>query len=77
MPVLLSMTMDHIWCELWGSRGRHPAWPLAILSSFLRAREGGPSASGFDPAAPARSYGDSSARADLPSGPFRHSFRLL
>ena len=32
IPVLLSMTMDHIWCELWGSRGRHPAWPLAILS---------------------------------------------
>ena len=31
---------------------------------FSRAREGGPSASGFDPVAPARSYGDSSARAD-------------
>ena len=29
-----------------------------------RAREGGASATGFDPAAPARSYGDCSARAD-------------
>ena len=27
-----------------------------LLSPFPRAREGGPSASGFDPAAPARSY---------------------
>ena len=34
------------------------------LRPFPRAREGGASASGFDPAAPARSYGDCSARAD-------------
>ena len=40
-------------------------WPLTILSAFLaRAREGHPSASGFDPAAPAPSYGDCSARGD-------------
>ena len=40
---------------------------VAVNHSFCvssRAREGGPSASGFDPVAPARSYGDSSARAD-------------
>ena len=38
--------------------------PFTMLFAFPRARAGGPSASGFDPAAPARSYGDSSARAD-------------
>ena len=37
---------------------------LHLGCAFPRAREGGPSAGGFDPAAPARSYGDSSARAD-------------
>jgi hypothetical protein len=41
---------------LTGHRGR--------CFSFPRAREGGSSASGFDPAVPARSYGDSSARPD-------------
>ena len=35
-----------------------------LRCAFPRAREGGASASGFDPAAPARSYGDCSARAD-------------
>ena len=35
-----------------------------LCATFPRAREGGASASGFDPAAPARSYGDCSARAD-------------
>ena len=35
-----------------------------LCATFPRAREGDPSASGFDPAAPARSYGDCSARAD-------------
>ena len=35
-----------------------------LCCAFPRAREGGASASGFDPAAPARSYGDCSARAD-------------
>ena len=35
-----------------------------LCAAFPRAREGGASASGFDPAAPARSYGDCSARAD-------------
>ena len=37
---------------------------LHLCAPFPRAREGGASASGFDPAAPARSYGDCSARAD-------------
>ena len=37
---------------------------LPFGAAFPRAREGGASASGFDPAAPARSYGDCSARAD-------------
>ena len=37
---------------------------LHLCCAFPRAREGGASASGFDPAAPARSYGDCSARAD-------------
>ena len=37
---------------------------LRLCCAFPRAREGGASASGFDPAAPARSYGDCSARAD-------------
>ena len=37
---------------------------LHLCAPFPRAREGGASASGFDPAAPARSYGDFSARAD-------------
>ena len=32
-----------------------------LCATFPRAREGGASASGFDPAAPARSYGDCSA----------------
>ncbi len=35
-----------------------------LCAPFPRAREGGASATGFDPAAPARSYGDCSARAD-------------
>ena len=39
-------------------------WPRYLCAAFPRAREGGASASGFDPAAPARSYGDCSARAD-------------
>ena len=37
---------------------------VTLCCAFPRAREGGASASGFDPAAPARSYGDCSARAD-------------
>ena len=37
---------------------------LHLCCPFPRAREGGASASGFDSAAPARSYGDGSARAD-------------
>ena len=37
---------------------------LRLCCAFPRAREGGASATGFDPAAPARSYGDCSARAD-------------
>ena len=45
--------------NLLGKGGRVPP-----LRPFPRAREGGASASGFDPAAPARSYGDCSARAD-------------
>ena len=44
--------------------GRGVAAALRFCCAFPRAREGGASASGFDPAAPARSYGDCSARAD-------------
>ena len=57
--------------ELWG-RLRRPGRSqqhgstsrVPLGCAFPRAREGGASASGFDPAAPARSYGDCSARAD-------------
>ena len=47
----------------WQHRGEGVA-ALHLCATFPRAREGGASASGFDPAAPARSYGDCSARAD-------------
>jgi Amidase len=51
-----------------------------VGAAFPRAREGGASASGFDPAAPARSYGDCSARADRNrwprGGPFVSIFNL-
>ena len=60
---------------------RDKLWPLTILSAFLaRAREGHPSASGFDPAAPAPSYGDCSARGDRNRWPrgvaVNHPFRV-
>ena len=57
--------------QLWGTVRREPIETadrrlaaLRLCCAVPRAREGGASATGFDPAAPARSYGDCSARAD-------------
>ena len=52
---------------LFGTRSLICSEKVAALPfgfAFPRAREGGASVSGFDPAVPARSYGDCSARAD-------------
>ena len=50
--------------DIVGMSGRRILAAFHLCAPFPRAREGGASATGFDPAAPARSYGDCSARAD-------------